>query len=101
MPYLCIYKGLQDDNKIGIWTTHSWQGVYIGHSFCHSNSTPLIYNQPVHIAHHAQYQVVLDEFYFVLMVLSWSMREMLGNLCRSCSVVHHSPSTSAHQHLEP
>jgi len=51
MPDLCTYN-LHDGNKIGIWTTHSWQGVYMGHSFSHSNSIPRIYNQSMHISHH-------------------------------------------------
>lgn len=61
-PTYILHKDLQDGSKIGKWKARSWQGVYIGHSSCHSGSIPLIYNPATtHVS--PQYHVVYDEFF--------------------------------------
>jgi hypothetical protein len=61
-PAYVLKKGLQDGGKMGKWESRSWQGVYIGHSSCHSGSIPLIYN-PVTTHLSPQYHVIYDEFF--------------------------------------
>jgi len=61
-PTFVLKKELQDGAKLNKWSERSWQGVYIGHSSCHSGSIPLIYNpQTTHIS--PQYHVIHDEFF--------------------------------------
>jgi hypothetical protein len=61
-PTYVLKKELQDGTKLNKWCERSWQGAYIGHSFCHSGSIPLIYNpQTTHIL--PQYHVIHDEFF--------------------------------------
>lgn len=61
-PTYVLHKDLQDGSKIGKWKATSWQGVYIGHSSCHSGSIPLIYNPATtHVS--PQYHIVYDEFF--------------------------------------
>jgi hypothetical protein len=61
-PSYVLHKDLQDGHKVSKWNAHSWQGVYVGHSSCHSGSIPLMYNtKTMHIS--PQYHVIYDEFF--------------------------------------
>jgi hypothetical protein len=61
-PCYVLKKELQDGSKMNKWTERSWQGVYIGHSSCHSGHIPLIYNHnSTRIS--PQYHVNHDDFF--------------------------------------
>jgi transposase InsO family protein len=61
-PAYVLRKELQDGNKLSKWSSRSWQGVYVGHSTCHSGSIPLIYNpSTTHIM--PQYHIIYDEYF--------------------------------------
>jgi hypothetical protein len=61
-PAYVLCKELQDGTKVGKWSSRSWQGIYIGHSSCHSGSIPLIYNPTTtHIS--PQYHIIYNDFF--------------------------------------